>query len=70
MLEATVTDELFEPVRSEPMTARGAASFGILPRGDRQVVFAETLRAVILPGLEHFGIDTTGASQWLDERLP
>ena len=69
MLSSTLPDELFD-AREDANAIDGVlAGFGSLERTERRRVVRETLRDVIFPGLERFGIETRRGKAWLDERL-
>ena len=55
----------FEAVASEPPDL---PRYGILPRARKREVFVQTLKDVVFPGLEQFGISTAPARAWLSER--
>jgi hypothetical protein len=65
MLAGTVPVGFFAPAAPEP---EGLLRYGVLPRSEKQRVFAATLREVILPGLVQHGVDAAPARAWLDER--
>jgi len=58
LLEAVITDELFEAGESEA----GAEHLGVLPRTRRLRIFTDSLDEVVLPGLASFGVDVSAAS--------
>ena len=67
MLAGAVDPGLFER-GADPVDAE-AMAHGELPRADRQTLFATTLREVILPGFETFGIDARPAAAWLERQI-
>ena len=44
-------------------------ALGVMPLEHRRGQFLATLDDVVIPGFEHFGIDTYGLSQWRDNTL-
>jgi hypothetical protein len=67
MLHGAVGDELFRPDDdSTPENDDVLAGVGALRKSDRKAVFGATMRTVVFPGLERFGIDTSAGSRWLD----
>lgn len=74
MLAATVHEALL--LAPEPGSERATpspesaelAGLGSLPLPVRRTLFKETLRHVVFPGLEQFGLDTRGGRAWLDRR--
>jgi hypothetical protein len=69
MLAQTVTSDLFDDVAEDQELARALAASGALPRAARKRVFVDSLRELVFPGFEHFGIDTTLGQRWLDGEL-
>jgi hypothetical protein len=69
MLRSTLADELFEPSAAAGASDGALAGFGSLERTERRRIVRETLNAVVFPGLECFGIDTSLGKAWLAERL-
>jgi hypothetical protein len=69
MLSSTLSDELFDGPAEVSDVDRVLAGFGSLERAERRRVVEETLHAVVFPGLERFGIDTSRGTAWLAERL-
>jgi hypothetical protein len=67
MLAGTVGDELFSTAQLHPLAAR-LGGLGALSRPERLRVFVASMREVVFPGLERFGIDTSAAQSWLAER--
>ncbi|MCB0366957.1 MAG: hypothetical protein H6624_02595 [Bdellovibrionaceae bacterium] len=63
MLEISVKDELFAPIPFEIQDAE-LVNFGVLPVSMRMDQFAETLTQVVIPGFEHFNVDSQGAKDW------
>ncbi|HEX5100753.1 MAG TPA: ferritin-like domain-containing protein [Polyangiaceae bacterium] len=70
MLSSTLSDELFDGPTEVNDVDRALAGFGSLERMERQRVVRETLQAVVFPGLERFGIDTSRGRAWLFEKVP
>jgi hypothetical protein len=68
MLSSTFSDELFDASSDASALDRALAGFGALERAERQRVVRETLHAVVFPGLERFGIDTTRGRSWLGNK--
>ena len=66
MLSLAVRDELFLP--SLEASECNTYAVGVMPRQHRLEHFCEALEAVLKPGFEHFGIETSGIDQWLDSR--
>jgi hypothetical protein len=66
MLAATVREEIFAEGED---CAPGIEGLGGLDRPTRRDVFVGTMRGVVLPGLQRFGVDTRLAEEWLDEKL-
>ena len=67
MLAGTVDDGLFADARGEE-PAEELMRHGVLPHARKREIFVGTLRDVVFPGLEKFGIDTAPARSWLDAR--
>ncbi|HEX9296426.1 MAG TPA: ferritin-like domain-containing protein [Polyangiaceae bacterium] len=65
MLEGTVDDELFRDDEDDETLA----GLGALCRMDRRTLFTGTMREIVFPGLERFGVDTSAGAQWLGEKL-
>jgi hypothetical protein len=68
MLNATLSDELFDATRESSAMERALAGLGALERAEREHVVRETLNAVVFPGLERFGIDTSRGKRWLAKK--
>jgi hypothetical protein len=69
MLAGTVDDTLFaDAAEEEPADA--LMRHGVLPQARKREIFVGTLRDVVFPGLEKFGIDLGPARAWLDARAP
>ncbi|MEM7646363.1 MAG: hypothetical protein AAF203_05595 [Pseudomonadota bacterium] len=66
MLEMAVKDELFAPVMDNDPTSMNK---GVLPESLRLDQFKDTLEQVVLPGFEHFGLDTKSAKDWLAKKI-
>ena len=66
MLAGTVDADLFEEVTQE-VRSDDLLRHGVLPRSCKREVFSRTLRDVVFPGLERFGIDASHARAWLEE---
>ena len=67
LLEAAIEDELFDtPDPDDPDAA--TMCLGALPKVERARLFQSAVSDLILPGLEHFGIDTTAGQKWLNTR--
>lgn len=64
MLGGTVEPSFFAAGGPEP-DAEELLRHGLLPRPQKQEVFVETLRTVVFPGLEQFGVDSGPARAWL-----
>lgn len=64
MLADTVTDELYLPPEADDVGVR-ISEVGGLPRPVRRATIEGAALAVVLPGLEQFGIDTGPARAWL-----
>ena len=69
MLSGTVRDELFSPADDDPQGAE-LSGHGELPRSTRAEILVATLGAVVFPGLEAHGIDTSAGRLWLAGRRP
>jgi hypothetical protein len=67
MLAGTVTDELFSP--GEAVGESALEGLGALGRPRRLVLFAASMREVVFPGLERFGVHTAAAEAWLTARI-
>jgi hypothetical protein len=65
MLSATVDDEIFD---DQPGTD-DLGGLGGLARSTRCRIFVDTMQGVVFPGLRRFGVDTTDAERWLDQRV-
>jgi len=67
MLAGTVSEELFVNKEAHPL--EGALDgLGALSRKERLRIFDESMREVVFPGLENFGVDTTSGRKWLLEQ--
>ena len=64
MLAGTVSEELFDEEASHLHTTE-LDGLGVLNRADRLRIFLETMRTVVFPGLEQYGIDTAAGERWL-----
>jgi len=64
LLEWAVTDELFE-VPDEADPDRAAMHLGAVPRDTRLALFQASLRDLVFPGLERFGVDISAGKAWL-----
>src|SRR5207253_1653329 len=64
MVSGTVGPELFGPAPDQPDLLR----YGVLPLSRKREIFSQTLREVVFPGFEQFGIDTSAARSWLEAR--
>jgi hypothetical protein len=69
MLAGTVQDELFSTA-AEHSASEALNGLGALDRSGRRRIFEGTLRVVIFPGLQKFGVDTARGERWLEERCP
>jgi hypothetical protein len=71
MLRDTVP-ELFDTAADEeaPDAALALEGLGLLDRPTRVAIFTATMRDVVFPGLERFGIDTAAGRRWLDAASP
>jgi hypothetical protein len=67
MLAGTVDDGLFADAGGEEPPEE-LMRHGVLPHARKREIFVGTLRDVVFPGLEKFGIDATPARAWLDAR--
>jgi hypothetical protein len=65
ILAATTHDEPFLDDPSARAPSRVLAAHGLLSQGELRDVFREAMEDVILPGLDHCGIETTEARRWL-----
>jgi hypothetical protein len=67
MLAGTVDEALF---RASDGDGDGdeLAGLGALPRPDRLAIFEATMRDVVFPGLQRFGVDTTAGARWVEAR--
>jgi hypothetical protein len=68
MLSSTLSDELFGASSNANELDRALAGLGSLERAERLRIVRETLNAVVFPGLERFGIDTTRGKAWFAEK--
>ena len=68
MLAGTVPPDFFAAAGADP-DAEELLRHGLLPQAQKQEVFAETLRTVVFPGLEQFGVDSGPARAWLAAHL-
>jgi hypothetical protein len=66
MLAGTVDAQFFEEV-PEKARSEELLRHGVLPRARKREIFCRTLREVVFPGLERFGIDASPAHGWLEE---
>lgn len=67
MLAGTVDDEVFSSA-AEHRESEALCGLGALDRSARRRIFEETLRVVIFPGLQRFGVDTARGERWLRAR--
>lgn len=65
MLATTVDEEIFG---EELGAGEALAPFGGLSRATRCEIFVSTMHQVVFGGLHRFGVDTTDAQRWLDQR--
>jgi hypothetical protein len=65
MLAGTVTDDLFHGGDLSPEAEEVLAGFGALRPSDGKAIFAATMRQVVFPGLERFGVDTSAGERWI-----
>lgn len=68
VLSGTVGDALFVE-GGDDAEAPALSGYGVLSRAESAAIFAETMRGVVFPGLERFGVDAAKARQWLDARV-
>jgi hypothetical protein len=68
MLAGAAGDQLFADGAPELESAE-LLRHGVLPLSRKREIFAQTLREVILPGLEQFGISTAPARDWHAARM-
>ena len=61
--------QLFSPADDDPQGAE-LSGHGELPRSTRAEILVATLGAVVFPGLEAHGIDTSAGRLWLAGRRP
>ena len=67
LLDAAIEDELFDtPDPDDPDAA--TMMLGTLPRVERARLFQAAISELVLPGLEHFGVDVAWGQQWLKKR--
>ena len=67
LLDAAIEDELFDtPDPDDPDAA--TMCLGTLPKVERARLFHAAVSELILPGLEHFGIDARSGHLWLEKR--
>ena len=64
MLTGTVPSDFFAAAGRDPDTEE-LLRHGLLSQAQKQGVFVETLRTVVFPGLEQFGVDVGPARAWL-----
>jgi len=64
MLEGSVGSDLFSRASTHLEDER-LLEQGVLPHALKREVFTRTLEAVVLPGLESFGVDAAPARAWL-----
>lgn len=67
MLTGTVDERLFTDARPDE-DSEELLRYGVLPHSQKRETFVGTLREVVLPGLERFGIDSAPAHAWLAAR--
>lgn len=67
MLSATVPPSLFTPRPEHPLES-DLSGLGALEHAERRRIFIASMREIVFPGLEHFGIDTAAAHAWLAPR--
>ena len=67
MATASTGAEMFSP---GPAAADEEALLraGVVPLRDRRRIYLETLRSVVIPGFEEFGIDTGPLRRWTEEK--
>jgi ferritin-like protein len=66
MLEGAITEELF---RAGEDAGDGLTGYGALNRENRWALFIETMRQIVFPGLERFGVDISAGEQWIRHKL-
>ena len=66
MLDMAVKDELFAPVIDNNPDS---INQGVLPESLRLDQFKDTLEQVVIPGFEHFGLETGGVKSWLAKKV-
>jgi hypothetical protein len=64
MLSGTIDEGMFAPAPAD-LDEGELLHHGVLPAARKKEIFVRTLEHVVLPGLEHFGIDTAPARAWL-----
>ena len=67
MLDISVKDELFLPVANLDDYDE-SFNHGVMPVALRLDQFKETMRQIVLPGFESFGINTSKAENWLRKK--
>jgi hypothetical protein len=66
MLTGSTSQDGFKPDADHGCTAEELHAYGVLPLAEKKAVFHATMNEVVLPGLEHFGVDTAQARRWLE----
>ena len=67
LLDIAVEDELFDtPDPDDPDAA--TMSLGTLPKTERSRLFVAAISELVLPGLEHFGVDIQPGRRWIQEK--
>lgn len=69
MLAGTVDDALFAQPKDPLHDDEGLYDYGLLPHSAKREVFTRALEEVVFPGLEHGGVSTAPAREWLAQRL-
>ena len=67
MLDISVKDELFLPAVSSTNCEK-SFNYGVMPVALRLEQFIETMKQIVLPGFERFGIHTSKAKKWIQEK--
>lgn len=67
LLDAAIEDELFDtPDPDDP--DEPTIALGTLPKIKRAALFCEAIEELVLPALQHFGVDTRLGESWIKSR--
>jgi hypothetical protein len=67
LLDGTTHDPEFLNEPDAQRASSACAAHGLLSQAELRAVFREAMGDVVLPGLQHCGVDTGAARRWLDD---